>query len=358
MKQKFNMQADIVTHVNGPYLVLANHNMDWDSLVIAMGFPKQMYFVASEHIFRKGILTRLLMRYFAPISRIKGSLAVSTAMEIIRRLRRGDNVCIFAEGNRSFNGLTCPILPSTGKLVRSCGATLVTYRLEGGYFTQPRWGYTLRRGRMHGKCVGVYPAQTLRAMSVDQVNDMLVRDLFEDAYAQQIQEPVAFEGKRLAEGLEHSLYICPQCGRIGTLHSKGSSFFCDCGLSVTYQNTGFLLGGRFKTITQWDEWQHEELCRIARNLGDAPAFCDDDLTLLRVGDDHASEIAARGEASFFADRLDVGDVSIPISDIIDFEIHGRSIAVFSTGSAHYELISGSTYCGRKYVQLYRILKAR
>lgn len=42
-------------------------------------------------------------------------------------------VCIFPEGNRSFNGLTGDILPTIGRVAGRCGMKLVTYRIEGGY---------------------------------------------------------------------------------------------------------------------------------------------------------------------------------------------------------------------------------
>ena len=67
-------------------------------------------------------------------------------MAVMRRLRKGGSVAIFAEGNRSFNGLTGDILPATGKLARSSGASLVTFRFSGGYLSSPRWcGSRVRR---------------------------------------------------------------------------------------------------------------------------------------------------------------------------------------------------------------------
>lgn len=133
-KRMFNYTYPIVKDIEGPYIVLANHNLELDPVLVAMAFPKQMYFVASEHIMRKGFGTWFLMRYLKPIIRVKGKVEVKTVSEILRTVRGGDNVCIFAEGARSFNGLTRDILASTGKMVRRSGATLITYRLEGGYF--------------------------------------------------------------------------------------------------------------------------------------------------------------------------------------------------------------------------------
>ena len=54
--------------LEGPVLVMGNHDSNWDPLFLGCAFPRQMYFVASEHIFRWGFLSKLLNTFLAPIS--------------------------------------------------------------------------------------------------------------------------------------------------------------------------------------------------------------------------------------------------------------------------------------------------
>ena len=123
----------------------------WDPLLLAMSFPdKPIRFVASEHIFRHGLVSRLLTWLVAPIPRKKAASGADTVMASLRALKAGDSVCIFAEGDASWDGLTHPVFPATGKLARMAGVPLVTYRLEGGYLSLPRWSKKLRRGKMRG----------------------------------------------------------------------------------------------------------------------------------------------------------------------------------------------------------------
>jgi 1-acyl-sn-glycerol-3-phosphate acyltransferase len=51
LRWRFNFIAEPVD-IEGPYLVFANHNTNWDPLLLACSFRQQMYYVASEHIFR------------------------------------------------------------------------------------------------------------------------------------------------------------------------------------------------------------------------------------------------------------------------------------------------------------------
>lgn len=357
-KWLFRIRSQPAPEIQGPCLVLANHNSDLDSVLIHFSFQGLLYFVASEHVFRAGLASRLLKRYFDPISRLKGSTDIKTAREVMRRLKQGMNVCIFAEGNRSFNGLTCPIPPSIGRLAQACGVPLITYKFEGGYFTTPRWAYTLRRGRMRGYVVQVYSPEQLKSMSAQEVNAAIAADLFEDAYARQATEKVRFQGKRLAEGLETALFLCPQCEGIGTLHSRGNALFCDCGLKAVYDEWGYLSGAAYSTVTQWDAWQHEKLARLAAALGDAPAFEDSGVMLARVYAGHKSENLSSGSSALamYRDRIVCGTLAFPLHDISNMALYGRGNIAFTCGGEHYEIRSDASFCGRKYLELYHQLQ--
>ena len=118
VRKWLRFQTTQVKAAEGPYIVVANHNTDYDSILLGSAFPKHMYFVASEHIFRKEWLRRLLVFFLDPIPKRKGGVDTSTAMQMMRRLRKGANIALFAEGNKSFHGVTCPIHPATGSMYR------------------------------------------------------------------------------------------------------------------------------------------------------------------------------------------------------------------------------------------------
>ena len=354
----FRLESEPATDMQGPFLVYANHNTDLDPALVQLSFKEMIYFVASEHIFRVGLPSRLLVRYFDPISRLKGSTDMGTVRDVMRRLKDGKNVGIFAEGNRSFNGITGPIPPSIGKLAKACKVTLVTYKFEGGYFTTPRWAYTLRRGRMRGYVVQVYRPEQLKEMSAEEISAAIEADLFEDAYTRQATEKVRYRGKRLAEGLETALFICPQCEQIGTLASRGSEFFCTCGLKASYDEYGYLSGAPYSTVTQWDAWQGSRLAAIAQNLEDGPAFGDRNVILTQVKGDHTTETvdAGCGNLAMYRDRIVCGDLSFALGDVSDMALYGRENIAFTSHAKHYVITAGAAFCGRKYLELYNLLQ--
>ncbi len=344
------------------YLVVANHNTDLDPALVGLAFPRQMYFLASEHVFRRGFASRLLRYFFGPLSRVKGSTDAAAAMDVIRMLRKGNNLCLFAEGNRSFSGVTGPVFPATGKLAKASGAALVTFRLEGGYLTAPRWGKTLRRGRMRGRCMNVYTAERLKGMSADEVNAAIAADLFEDAFTRQLADPCDYRGKRLAEGLEDALFLCPVCGGVNTLRGHGDVCSCSaCGLALTYTVRGFFEGKNapFSTVRDWDGWQKTALAGLIEKSGDAPVFSNENMRLLVISADHGEQTVACGTLAMSREYLALGEKSFPIAEISDMALNGPSSVVFTAAGAHYEIAAAARrYCGRKYLLLYQLLRGR
>ena len=102
----FNMTYEPI-EVEGPILLVPNHVTAWDPLLVAMSLKnKQIYYVASEHLFRLGKATDLLNHLVAPIPRRKGTTGADTAKIMLRHLKGGRSVCVFAEGAQTFDGRT------------------------------------------------------------------------------------------------------------------------------------------------------------------------------------------------------------------------------------------------------------
>lgn len=361
VKNIYGFECEPADPGKGPYLILANHNTDLDPALIALSFPDHMYFVASEHVFRKGFASWLLKYCFAPISRTKGTTDATAALSVIRTIRQKSSVCLFAEGNRSFNGVTGPIFPATGKLAKATGASLVTYRFEGGYLTLPRWARSIRKGRMIGRLVHVYSPEELKAMTPEEVNRHIREDIAEDAFDRQCMQPhpLRYRGKGLAEGLENALYFCPKCGKPGTLHSKDDRFFCDCGMSVRYTETGFFEGEDvpFSTVRDWDTWQNSRLREYIDSLGDGViAFSDENVKLIRVELGHKSRPLETGKLFITKTAIGVGAHSFPLEKVVSMGLMGTYKMMFSVEGVSYELRTAKNmYCGRKYLTFFQTL---
>lgn len=332
----FDYKCEKVPKKEENYIVLSNHVTDYDPIFVAASFRKQMYFVASEHIARWGWLYKLIDFLVAPIMRYKGTVAASTAIDILKKIKAGSNVCVFAEGVRTWDGVSSPILPSTAKLIKKAGCGLYTYRITGGYFASPMWsGSNTRRGPVYGAPVHYYSKEQLQNMSTEDIYDAIVTDLYEDAYERQMKEPQRYRGKNLAEGLESLMFICPSCKKKDAFISKGNIVKCKhCDLLYTYDEYGMLQGGDFKTVKEFADWQAGQ---IAEDVRENVAYTAKGATISTVKD-HEEELVTSGELILSGEGLICGDFKVALADVSEIAMHGQRAIVFTAGKQYYELI--------------------
>lgn len=341
--------------LEGPCIIISNHANMWDPLLVALSLEKKhAYFVASEHLFRKGLGTKLLNWLLAPISRKKASVGSDTVKVCLRHLKAGHSICLFGEGEATWNGVNKPIFPATGKMVKVSGASLVTYRLEGAYMIRPRWAEHVRKGKMHGHPVNIYPPEVLKQMTPQEINELIDRDIYEDAWARQRAEKIRFTGRNRAKGMEKALFLCPKCRKVGSLKGRGDKVGCACGFETRFTETGFFDPPEpFENIYQWDMWQHEQL--KARNFehDSELLFSDDSIRLSRIDQNHHEEPLWEGALEQYDDFFRCGDREFQLDEISKMDMVQTHMLLFQAGGAYYQLLALRGANMRKYLAMFK-----
>ena len=196
-------------------------------------------------------------------------------------------------------------------------------------------------------------------MSVPEINQLIARDIHEDAYERQEQVKVAFRGKRLAEGIENALYLCPKCHAFGTVAGRDDRVECACGFSAAYTDMGLLIGNQlpFHTLKAWGEWQRTQLEERIRTAGDEPLFTDENQRIIRIYPDHHTEEVASGTLSIGKGGLSCGAFRLPVAELEGLEVYGRNTIVFSDGQGlRYQIGSAAERSGLKYFDAVTILR--
>ena len=334
---------------SSPDLILTNHNTNWDFLYFGTAFRKHMYFVASEHIFRSGFVSAVIKFLVSPIARKKGASSINTVREIKDRLSKGYNVCMMAEGNRSFTGETGFVSPATAKLVKSSGAGLSTFRLHGGYFVNPRWSRKTRKGPIWGEIVAHYDAKQLASMKTAEIYEIIKRDLFVDAYEDQDKFHYEYKTQAPAEDLETALFACPDCGSFGTLESTGDRLVCaSCGSEHIFDREGYFSrpDGRpaaFRTTLDWGEWQNAALKEKIAAIGEHELIRKDGgAKLFLVHPLEGKICAAEGTVELYKDELRITDgdavlKSFDIRSVSNMAVILVNTLLFSADDGYYEL---------------------
>ena len=353
--RKYGFRTERISKKDEPYIVVANHLTEVDMIMVAGAFKEHMYFVAGEHLLRTKAGPKMKWAQ-DPIFTYKGAPSIDTMREVIRRIKAGNNVMIFPEGSRSFNGETLKLSCGTAKLVKMAGCALATYHIEGGYFVAPRWAYTTRTGPMKGHIVNIYSSDDIRQMSKEELTDCINRDIYENAYETQRRNMYAYRGERLAEGLENYLVKCSCCGSFDTMVTEGDRFRCtECGQSGRYTPEGFLEGDglRFDSVYDWGVWSEDEISKYVKAYeGDGPVFSDEEVVLYEVLPDHSRIDLASGVLKGYKNRLEIGDQVFCFGDIsgMDMLYFGKTL-VFSYNKRHLA-ITGEHYHAIKYQKLF------
>jgi 1-acyl-sn-glycerol-3-phosphate acyltransferase len=373
IRRKFNFSCDGFDprSIEGPVIVIPNHSCAWDPLLMASAFKKrQMYFVASEHLLRTRFWGPIINFLVAPIPRKKASSGSSAVIAMLRHIKAGHSICLFAEGEQSWDGLSGHVFPATGKLIKQSGATLVTYRLEGAYLSLPRWAKGVRRGRVQGSVAGVYTPEMLKGMKAGEIDALIDKDIFVDTWKWQEEQPggaVNYVPEKAGNGaaarLDKALFMCPECGKTGTLSSRGNSVSCSCGFSAEYLSTGFFDPPKpFANISEWDAWERKELGKRMEALEPDHAeliFEDPEAELSAVEGGHRDSLLCSGKIMLGNGpeglRLSVGDRSFLLTDIETMAPVLSSLLLLSDGEGYYQIRSPEANL-RKYLLAWQYIK--
>lgn len=350
----FGLEVPTV-NVDGPFIVIANHTNNLDPLFVAYAFPESpISFVASEHVFRLGFVSKLLEYFLAPIPRKKASSGADTVKACLRATKAGRNVGLMAEGEATWDGITMPVFPATGKLVKSSGASLVTLRIEGGYLSKPRWAENRRHGKIKINVSGIYSPETLEKMSAAEVLETIEKDIYVNVWD---NPDVSYTGTDKAAGLSRALFICPRCGNVNSIESRGDTVRCvRCGATAKVTDNGTLSGTfKPKNIAEWDRIQFEKLKNydFVRE-SDEVFFSDKDLTLKKIGPGHAETVIGEGLTLQQKDNcLVCGMCTFYLSEISNMAMTQAKRLLFSYKGSYYEIKTDGTTSMRKYLAFWQ-----
>lgn len=356
-RKKYGYTCNKMPETETPYIVVSNHTMELDPIICGMSVGKHMYYICGEHLMT-GKAWKSLSLFFSPIPKYKGDIDIAPILEALRRIRAGYNILLYPEGSRSFNGETEPVSTAIGSFIRTAKCGLVTFRSHGGYFTEPRWAYTARVGKIGGTIQNVFSKEEVAKMTPAEITEIVNRDLHENAYERQRKDMIPYRGERLAEGLDNYLILCPVCGGLDTMETKDDKFSCTCcGTGGRYTEYGFLEGEglRYDSVYDWGVWEKQAFNeKYADVAPDEKLFSDDDVVLKEIAPDHTRVEKAKGTLTAYADRMEIGEETFLFSDItgMDMLYYGKTL-VFTVGRRHLN-ITGERYHAIKYNWLYNL----
>ena len=291
LENNFNLEADIpeeIKNLKPPYLILPNHQGFWDPFMAGIYLKQRIFYIASDAIFRSPFFG-LIMRLLGVIPKTKAQSDIDALKNIFRVKERGDVIGIFPEGRRTWDGVTLPLVYSTSKLIRMLKIPVVVVVFKGGFFSQPRWGFHIQKGKVFMEYKILFRGDEVKSMKVESIHKKLAESLSFNEYEYQDEVAVKYKGRKPAEYLEQVLYTCPSCNTIGTMFSKGKMFSCTkCNYELEYNLLRKFESSKnkvvFNNIRDWNLWQQKNLHSFLDNsLIDGKTILKDENLIFHTG---------------------------------------------------------------------------
>lgn len=123
---------------DGPCLLLPNHQSVLDPLVVQAVVERSVATMTKSTQFSSPAFREILRRCEAfPVRRYR--IDPHAVRMVLRRLEAGMAVCIYPEGERSWDGRLQPFRPGTLRVMLRAGAPVVPVGIDGMYDVWPRW---------------------------------------------------------------------------------------------------------------------------------------------------------------------------------------------------------------------------
>ncbi len=249
--------------LQGPCIVLCNHGSFVDFFFAAKLLRhSQFNFITARLYFYHKWLSRAL-RLVGCFPKSMFATDLESTKNCLRVLREGRVLAMMPEARLSTAGTFEDIQRNTYSFLKKAGVPVYTIRFQGDYFADPKWGRGFRRGSVvEAELDILLQPEELKTMSAEQIGRAVEQRLYYNEFAWLETRPeIHYRSRRLAEGLENILSLCPVCGRQHTITTKGRTISCQhCG-PLTRLNDRYGFDGEFlfENFAQWYAWQKEQL---------------------------------------------------------------------------------------------------
>lgn len=347
-KAKYHMKKD------EPIIVLSNHQTDVDPFCLFTCFTRPIFPIATDNIFAGKFRGRLFNR-LGVISKKKGSIDLNTVMSMQKVLSNKGSLLLFLEGNRSFAEFQFYISDSIVKFLKNSKATIVLFNLKGGTGKAPRFKHKRRKGPFTGDIKKILKYEEYSKMD----DSLLFSTIKDNLKVFDSESHNLYKSNKRGEYLERVFFVCPVCGKVETLHSKGAYLHCsNCGLKVEYSEDLHLKSDNpdFKFSKMIEYWNYQK--RYIKDMliyEDKVIFSDKNVKVRKTNPYEKKVNLFKGEISLTDKKLNYGKQSFDLSKIESASVVSGRNLTFTYDGNEYTLRGHKRFNALKYIFMFNKL---
>ena len=165
-----------------PQIFMANHQSDFDILIVLAHIPGQFRWIAKKELFKIPIFGKAMKNAgYIEIDRQNHEKALKSLDEAAQKIREGKSVVTFPEGTRSRDGKIRPFKQGMFHLAIQAGVPIVPISIIGAHEIMPKRTLRIKPGRIRMVIdqpveVSGYTLET-RSELIDKVRHIIVNNL-------------------------------------------------------------------------------------------------------------------------------------------------------------------------------------
>ena len=304
-KVKVNLKNN-VKKIRKPCIVLCNHGSFYDFVYAGKLLKKQKpHFVVARMYFHNKWLKKILNG--------TGAFAKSMFEPDIENIKNCQKViegkgmlAMMPEARLSTVGKFEGIQDSTYRFIQKMNVAVYVIKINGSYLAKPKWGKGIRKNAVvEAELNPLLKAKEAQTLTIEELKEKVDGALNYDEWQWLDAHPeIKFKNKKIAEGMENVLCICPNCGEKYCLSAKNNELVCEkCNLKVFVDNRYQLSGVQFKNIAKWYEWQTQEFKKQIEKNKDFSLHSKVELRHLSKNGKGCTRHAGWGECTLNGDGL-------------------------------------------------------
>lgn len=359
LKKKYNLQyADNCDSLpDSAYIMVANHANFFDPWILVNDSPKTVSIMMNEEGFKAGKMTQWYLQQMGAFPKKKGGTDVRSMKTALRRLKAGNPLLIFPEGQTTWDGETQPIYSGIEKMILHSKVPLVLVNVAGNFLSRPWWSTRDRKGAIIVQRRVIQPDE-LATMSATEVRDEITNYIYNNDCTNSELNNVTFESDAPADGLHRLLWRCPSCLKEDQLVFSDTQVTCSaCSheFNVT-PNLAIINDLNVDSIHHWVSIQKASVKAMLESE-EEQLLNSEGIRLIDVAENGKVITLDTGRLTLSRDTLEyhgnestlsfnMKEMSQPVfqqKDIIQFELGNKTIRFFIENTALYKWLTYLRY---------------
>ena len=152
-----------------------------------------------------------------------------------------------------------------------------------------------------------------------------------------------------------ALIICPECGKLETMHSEDNTVSCKaCGWSLQINSYGMFSDPHFTNVRDLSDWQKEQ---IRLHAEENISYTSDFGELITV-ENHIESPITSGPIYMDNSAFRCGEKEFALDTVSELAMHGRRALVFTAEKEYFELLLPKGSNAIKYLLYFNAYKTQ